>query len=451
VPGQPIDQSSYRGELGGILAALTYTNKICREAQTEGTCTLACDNEGALAASFGWKTPNPNWKGFGIVSMIRYQLRNSAITWKCRHVKGHQDDAEKFKDLDAASQANVIADENAKEEWKKDNTPCTENTIGQPWKITCKGKLLTGNVESRLRTIIYEEPTRKWWLNKCYLEPNEEQSIDWEVYASYRKITLRWRNTWSVKFGADLLPTGQNLERRGHSTSPACPWCNEEIEITNHIFLCTHDEMEKCFSDELEKIEDFLRVSTSKEIRESIVTLLQGLRKGEILLPDEDTDLSLTMEKQFDLGQRATLNGMWHKEWCLHQMEYNKKIKSRKSAKVWLVRLQIKIQDMVHIIWKTRNEAIHKTETSEINKARNEDLDQKIEELYTDLPSLRLFRPSDRAIFKRKKERIKNYRIINKENWVTTATRVKDAYYHSLTPAATAFLEFFGVATIPTS
>ena len=169
----------------------------------------------------------------------------------------------------------------------------------------CKGKLLTGNVESRLRTIIYEEPTRKWWLNKCYLEPNEEQSIDWEVYASYRKITLRWRNTWSVKVGADLLPTGQNLERRGHSTSPACPWCNEEIEITNHIFLCTHDEMEKCFSDELEKIEDFLRVSTSKEIRESIITLLQGLRKSELLLPDEDTNVSLTMEKQFDLGQRA--------------------------------------------------------------------------------------------------------------------------------------------------
>ena len=80
VPDQPIDQSSYRGELGGILAALTYTNKMCREAQTEGTCTLACDIKGALAASFGWKTPNPNWKSFDIVSMIRYQLRNSAIT-----------------------------------------------------------------------------------------------------------------------------------------------------------------------------------------------------------------------------------------------------------------------------------------------------------------------------------------------------------------------------------
>ena len=101
--------------------------------------------------------------------------------------------------------------------------------------------------------------------------------------------------------------------------------------------------MEKCFEDEMEKIEDFLRETTSKDIRESILTLLKGLRKGEISLPDEDTNLSLTMEKQFDLGQKATLNGMWNIEWIAHQTEYNKKTKSRKSAKVWLARLLIKI------------------------------------------------------------------------------------------------------------
>ena len=119
IPGHPIDQSSYRGELGGILASIAYTNEICQRERTEGTCTLACDNKGALSASFGWKTPNPNWKCFDIVSMIRSQLRASTIVWKHRHVKGHQDDEETFRDLDAQSQANIIADEKAKNEWKK--------------------------------------------------------------------------------------------------------------------------------------------------------------------------------------------------------------------------------------------------------------------------------------------------------------------------------------------
>ena len=107
--------------------------------------------------------------------------------------------------------------------------------------------------------------------------------------------------------------------------------------------------------------------------------------------------------------------------------------------------LALHLHAMVHNMWKTRNETIHKVETSAINTERNRDLDQQIDALYTDLPQLLLFPPSDRAVFKRKKERIKKYRIINKENWVTTAKRVKEAYFHSLTPAATAFLDFFGI------
>ena len=100
VPGHAKEQSSYRGELGGILTAIVYTNKQCKENNiTEGKCIMGCDNKGALAASFGWKTPNPNWVCFDIVSMIRYHLRDSTIQWAGKHIKGHQDDADQFEQL----------------------------------------------------------------------------------------------------------------------------------------------------------------------------------------------------------------------------------------------------------------------------------------------------------------------------------------------------------------
>ena len=38
------------------------------------------------------------------------------------------------------------------------------------------------------------------------------------------------------------------------------------------------------------------------------------------------------MEKQFDLGQKATLNGMWHIEWIGHQNEYNKKESKKRKG-----------------------------------------------------------------------------------------------------------------------
>jgi hypothetical protein len=115
------EQSSYRGELGGILAGIVYANTVCKSNNiTEGKCIMGCDNMGALSASFGWRTPNPNWICFDLVGMIRYHnIRSSPIQWESKHIKGHQDDEKIFNDLTDESQANVIADKKAKEEQKK--------------------------------------------------------------------------------------------------------------------------------------------------------------------------------------------------------------------------------------------------------------------------------------------------------------------------------------------
>ena len=60
IPGNKNDQSSYRAELGGILASIVYTNKIAKKYDIpQGTCTMICDNKGALDSSFGFKQINP--------------------------------------------------------------------------------------------------------------------------------------------------------------------------------------------------------------------------------------------------------------------------------------------------------------------------------------------------------------------------------------------------------
>ena len=82
VPGEPEDQSSYRGELGSILAGIVYTNEILKEQDiTSGKCFFLCDSKGALDASFGWRTPNSTWTCYDIVSMIRFHIRQSNIKW----------------------------------------------------------------------------------------------------------------------------------------------------------------------------------------------------------------------------------------------------------------------------------------------------------------------------------------------------------------------------------
>jgi hypothetical protein len=445
VPGHAKEQSSYRGELGGILAGVVFANKVCEDNNiTEGKCTMGCDNMGALSASFGWRTPNPNWVCFDLVGMIRYHIRKSPIQWESQHIKGHQDDAKNFKELTLEAQANVIADKKAKEELKDDNIPmATQYVPGQPWMVICDGQKVTGNVEQRLRLLMQQEESKRWWMKKLRIDDHYVDRIAWDVYEGYRTSTPKWKNNWSVKFGAGILPTQNNLVLRGHGQNTECPCCGGETEDTDHLFQCPGEEMTKTYEDERDKIFDFLSATTSFTTRDHILDLLDSLRFGRELELDGDTPSAKAAFHQARMGQRATLNGMWLSSWKEIQDSYLKRLKSKKSSKVWMIRFTLMIQNMIHTMWKTRNDAIHNKEDSTMNKEKHEDLDRDIDNIFRDLPPTGSMPTCDAAFFKRGADKIKRYRLRRKELWVADATRIQEAFFYNLTPTSEAFLNYF--------
>jgi hypothetical protein len=130
------------------------------------------------------------------------------------------------------------------------------------------------------------------------------------------------------------------------------------------------------------------------------------------------------------------LKELWTQDWMVAQ-------ESRKRHKVWLIRLSLLIQNMTHKMCKTRNDAIHKKEDSEVNKQRHEELDQAITEIYRDRPHFKLLPTCDEAFFKRGQVRVKKYRLRKKELWVSDAKRILEAYNDSLAASSEAFLNFF--------
>ena len=143
------------------------------------------------------------------------------------------------------------------------------------------------------------------------------------------------------------------------------------------------------------------------------------------------------------LGQRATLNGLLLQSRMELQDTFRKRIRSRKSPKVWLITLSLLLQNLTHNMWKTRNEAIHNKEDSEINKKRHEELDQDITEIYRDRPHFKLLPTCDEAFFKRGQTKVKRYRIRKKELWVSDPRRILEAYNDYLDASSEAFLDFF--------
>ena len=454
IPGHRDEQSSYRGELGGILTGISIANSLLtKEGITSGECTFCCDNKGALDASFGWKNPNPTWTCYDLVSAIRHQLHTSPIAWSHQHIHGHQDKDQHFDELSAVAQANVLVDKLAKEELRALRTPDEDNTsITDMWKLTCEGQHITGDIEQRLRYFMQETVSKQWWTQTLRIPSGSENQISWEVYYAYRKTTPLWLNTWSVKFGADILPTRKNMLRRGHSDTHKCPCCGANNEDAKHLYQCTDSEMDKAFEEGLDNISDYLQVTTSGDIKRAMIETLRTFRSEvrEHNLPDTEEPTSLHLSaasRQHHIGITASLNGIWSIKWIEAQTQYLRQSQSRRSAKVWLTRLTNRLQIMLHTLWKVRNEAIHRREESVNNKERHLALDLQITDIYQTIPSLRLLPTCDAAFFKRGATKTKRYRLRRKELWVEEATRIRDAFFDSLDPQAESFLNYFSSAT----
>eukprot|EP00751_Fragilariopsis_kerguelensis_P043676 CAMPEP_0170977090 /NCGR_PEP_ID=MMETSP0736-20130129/347_1 /TAXON_ID=186038 /ORGANISM="Fragilariopsis kerguelensis, Strain L26-C5" /LENGTH=278 /DNA_ID=CAMNT_0011399103 /DNA_START=360 /DNA_END=1195 /DNA_ORIENTATION=+ len=268
------------------------------------------------------------------------------------------------------------------------------------------------------------EESKKWWTGTLVPPDQADASIQWEVYAGFRKLTPRWRHTWSVKYGAGILPTRRNMKIRKHCDDQSCPCCGADVEDTSHLFQCENEEIQKTYEEELDIVKNYLSTTTSITIKNLVVNMLNHLRNGTAPEITEDSEEDRIIFYQLQLGQRATLNGLWLQSWMDLQDTFLKRIRSRKSPKV-----------MAH-------QAIIAA-PSEINKKRHEELDQDITEIYRDRPHFKLLPTCDEAFLKRGQAKVKRYRIRKKELWVSDARRILEAYNDSLDASSEAFLDFF--------
>ena len=193
---------------------------------------------------------------------------------------------------------------------------------GEPWSLTCQGKRIAGAVETKLRYLMQDSQAHKWWRNRFLLLPQTFHKINWKVYTEYRERTPKWLHIWSVKFGANILPTRKNLVIRGHGNDHACPCCGTANEDADHIFRCPNVEMKRSFQDESEPLHTFLEATTSSDIRDRLLEVLHSLHEQKDLISTGEDHDNLARE-QLQLGIRATLNGVWLHEWVNVQREYN--------------------------------------------------------------------------------------------------------------------------------
>ena len=435
IPGEPEDQSSYRGELGGILTSIVYTNKICEKHNiTEGKCRMYCDNKGALSASFGWKKPNPRWASYDIVSLIRLHLKKSPIQWEGAHIKGHQDKYTDYDDLDYIAQGNIDADHYANEEMEEYNESERCNIEGIPWHLTFRSKTIAGDIEKRLRIVIHEENMRNVWRNKFELTEEQGEKILWRAFKKNNRNMDERKALWVTKFNQRIGAVKKNLERRGHSEDGICPCCNQ-MEDTDHIFQCQNNDIQKTFEDEYEKVNTWVENTAGHQTAQAMKALCEAFRRGtEIQLGDTlNEKVQEAAQEQFELGQRAFFGGWWSRKWFHVQQSYAIRNKHRCiNAINWMAKAIAKYQDLLRSMWTERNEQLHQKESSDEHKRETEKVDDRIDDIYQQLRSVarskRMMTRGEQRFFSRTKETIKRKKLRTKQKWTTDAEHILAVY-----------------------
>jgi exonuclease III len=442
LPGQSDNMNSYRAELAGICAAVEMTNDMCASSGiTTGQCTLYCDSKGALHAAFGNKRPTPRWSLFDLVAKIRTALRHSPIKWRYCHVKGHQDSKQPFSRLDYAAKGNAIVDHLASTK-RRESRDNVGNDKGL-WVPSINGQDICGELPNRAKNIIFRPQMISFWQNTLGISNQHVPGCEWDLF--FRSISAHAApniNHSVIKYNARILPVGRNLLRRKHSLSSSCPGCGIEEEDHDHLILCSHDDMVQTYQQEVDALAEWLSHSTTRDLRLSILFLLQNYRLAPSdTVPPFPTAMAAV---QYELGSRAFFAGVWHQSWLHHQDAYHHRIKTRRSASTWLIQLIQKVQTIPIRLWHTRNNLLHKTEGNAQIQALHRDLDTIIKSIFSKKPHPRLMSHWDNSYFQKHDiHSVKNMKLRRKINWVAGANLILTKYERTTSVQSARFRSYF--------
>jgi len=247
VPGDPDDQSSYRSELSGIFGVVTLVNLICAVFEiTSGQVTAGCDGIEALKSSF---LAGKDYKAdfskadYDMVSAIRSALATSPVTWKCRHVKGHQDDAG-VTELDRWATLNVEMDNFAKAYWAEKAPEGLSRNIsleGEYWPLQIQGNKVSGKADSTIYEYIHGGEMFRRWERKGRMTEDFSRKVNWVACKQAMKNLKIGRRHWVAKHVSGHCGVGVCMKKWKKQDTDECPRCSKQ-EDARHVWTCQSPE-----------------------------------------------------------------------------------------------------------------------------------------------------------------------------------------------------------------
>jgi hypothetical protein len=380
VDGHPTLMSSYRSELGGLLALLYLIHRICLSHQvTSGKVMIFCDNKGALANTFRPKTPSLTQfltTDYDLLEEAHKLIAIIPITIVTEWVKGHYTGDKK----EQKHVLNDTADRLATNFLSRPPRPFLPHCMpvappGYKVRILHDGSIITSKLYTIMSHSLHRESIISHILKKTKWTQRTFDLVNWEAHGkAFGKLTK------AAQFAtAKLIHNLANTNRQNnlyYNTTPDCPCCSLTEETFQHVLSCTSSYT---VTHRAQALADLVTGLTTAQTPPAIIEAIrygtiqwEKTSPGRVHAPTAGslyhTDILVTAaftEQYYTIGWYQLLLGRIGKKWENALQAHWKKDKKTVDYNVWSTQVVLLLWKYTRSLWGARNEYVHGKDAKE--------------------------------------------------------------------------------------
>jgi hypothetical protein len=247
---------------------------------TAGSLEVACDGALALSKIFSLVSlAQLNNPCYDLLFVAQKLYRQSPLTWRTRHVKGHQDDGTSIDNLDIYSKLNIEMDTMAKS-FQQEAQAAKRHfvTIHEPWSLWIDSCKIGNDLDTVVYDTAHSPDARTYWANKYQVDEEIIKEVNWPAVKDALSTSSLSKRFFITKHAAGMCGVGKFMVRWKQRDSPACPRCGE-LEDATHVWRCHGADADRVWMRSLDNLKDWMASQdTDPDLADLLLDMLHSWR-----------------------------------------------------------------------------------------------------------------------------------------------------------------------------
>ena len=369
VHGDKEQITSTRCELMGLLACVEYLRYLSNKYSfpRKNFILITADNEVAIKApkKSYLSTKHTFSPDMDIILHLIHLLQSTPFHIKFQHVRGHQDKHNSYDSLSTIAKLNIQMDKLAKQFFSSP-TMAPKYSLDSPFlfgstvSIRDSHSRIVKSFSINLRRHSTGLRAEQQLAKSLHITLQTLPLMDWSNFSSSYSTKPRNIKSFVTKSLYRQLPTMHRQYTWKLANSESCPLCSSSIDNSDHLFQCTHVDLQAFRRKKIQSLKDELvQLGTDPFIIRHLIRLvLQWTNRfpvNPIPIPENDQDTTVAINEQIKLGVGNFLRGALVWRLAVAQDIYFKSERNFSSnSNTWARKIISFLFQMSHDIWTRR-------------------------------------------------------------------------------------------------